>query len=121
MRQQVPTAVAKDTIDLYSTKEFPCVVNEPTMKTLIKPRLAIPALASAGLDGCTAARAPSYEFFGAFFPAWMLCALAGILGAAAARAVFSRPRLAGAVPYQLAVCTAVGVIVALLIWLIFFR
>jgi hypothetical protein len=33
--------------------------------------------------------APSFELFGAFFPAWMLCALIGIIGAAGTRVLHS--------------------------------
>ncbi len=63
------------------------------------------------------ATAPSFEAFGAFFPAWMLCASAGILGAILARAVLLRSGLSAVLPYQLLVCTATGLIVALLVWL----
>ena len=39
----------------------------------------------------------------------------------AARVVLTLPRLTGVIPYLLSVCTAFGVIVALLVWLAFFR
>jgi hypothetical protein len=64
--------------------------------------------------------APSFELFGAFFPAWMLCALLGIFGAAATRVALATSPLNDAIPFQLAVCTAVGVIVGLLVWMILF-
>jgi hypothetical protein len=64
--------------------------------------------------------APSFELFGAFFPAWMLCALIGILGAAGTRLVLTTSTVNEAIPFQLAVCTAVGVIVGLLVWMILF-
>ena len=56
--------------------------------------------------------APSFELFGAFFPAWMLCALFGVVGAATTRLVLA------ALPFQLAVCTAIGVTVGVLLWTI---
>jgi hypothetical protein len=65
--------------------------------------------------------APSFELFGAFFPAWMLCALIGIVAAAATRLVLTTPTFNGIFPFQLAVCTASGVIVGLLVWMILFR
>lgn len=71
--------------------------------------------------GCSSVGAPSFDLFGAFFPAWMLCALIGIVGAAGARAVLTTPRLNDTIPMQLAVCTSVGVIVALLAWMVLFR
>jgi len=57
--------------------------------------------------------------FGAFFPAWMLCAFLGILGAAAAGLALRSPRL-DVIPFPLAVCTACGVIVGVLVWTILF-
>jgi hypothetical protein len=84
------------------------------------PALAVGLLTllGAGLCGCAGAGAPSFEFAGAFFPTWMLCALAGVAGAAAARGVMVKPRLLDSVPYPLAVCTAVGVIVGVSTWLV---
>jgi hypothetical protein len=49
-----------------------------------------------------------------------LCGVIGIAAAGAARVAFISSGLANALPYQLAVCTAIGVIAALLIWLIGF-
>jgi YtcA family len=76
---------------------------------------------SCTLTGCSLAGAPSFELFGAFFPAWMLCALIGIIGSAGTRAVLTTPTLSGVIPFQLAVCTAVGVIVGLVVWMVLFR
>jgi hypothetical protein len=61
--------------------------------------------------------APSFELFGAFFPAWMLCGAVGIAVAIGARLVFVKTGLAEFLPYQLSVCAAVGSMVAVLIWL----
>lgn len=71
--------------------------------------------------GCSSVGAPSFDLFGAFFPAWMLCALIGIVAAVGARAVLTTPRLNETIPLQLAVCTSVGIIVALLSWMVLFR
>ncbi len=65
--------------------------------------------------------APSFELFGAFFPAWMLCAGVGIACSIVARALLTKPRLQVVVPHQLMVCTALGVIGALIFWLAIFR
>ena len=78
-------------------------------------------IATGALGGCSVAGAPSFELFGAFFPAWMFCAGVGILGALAARIVFTSPHWKPAIPLQLSVCTAVGVLFALIIWLSLFR
>jgi YtcA family len=77
-------------------------------------------LASFCLSGCSAGGAPSFDLFGAFFPAWLLCGVIGIAAAGVARVAFISSGLANALPYQLTVCTAIGVIAALLIWLIGF-
>jgi hypothetical protein len=72
------------------------------------------------MTGCPAAGAPSFELFGAFFPAWLLCGALGLLGAGAARGVFVATGLSDLLPYQLFVCTAVGVLAACLAWLLAF-
>ena len=72
------------------------------------------------LTGCSGGSAPSFDLFGAFFPAWLLCGTVGIAGAVAARVVFVSTGVANTLPYQLAVCTAIGVITAVLVWLIGF-
>ncbi len=77
-------------------------------------------LAASCLGGCSAAGAPSFDLFGAFFPAWLLCGVIGIASAAIARLAFVSSGLANTLPYQLAVCTAIGVIAAVVVWLISF-
>ena len=77
-------------------------------------------LVPLSLSGCSRGGAPSFDLFGAFFPAWLLCGIVGIIGAVVARVVFVSTGLATALPYQLAVCTAIGVITALLLWLVAF-
>jgi hypothetical protein len=77
-------------------------------------------LVSLSLSGCSTDGAPSFDLFGAFIPAWLLCGIIGIAGAVVARAVFVSSGVANALPYQLAVCTAIGVITALLVWLVGF-
>jgi hypothetical protein len=75
-------------------------------------------LAGMTLGGLSAS--PSFEIGGAFFPAWMLCALIGIFGGISARVIFVATGLAYALPHQLAVCTAIAVITGVLAWLIGF-
>jgi YtcA family len=77
-------------------------------------------LLSYSLGGCSMGSAPSFDLFGAFFPAWLLCGTVGIAGAVAARAIFVSSGLSNTLPYQLAVCAAIGLIMALLVWLIGF-
>jgi hypothetical protein len=72
------------------------------------------------LTGCARSAAPSFEIAGAYFPAWMFCALFGIIVAAGARAVFVAGGLSSVLPYQLFVCSSIGLIFALSLWLIQF-
>lgn len=60
--------------------------------------------------------APDFALFGAFFPAWMLCALIAMGAGTITRVVFVAAGLAGVLPFQLFVCTAVGLLVGMLAW-----
>ena len=84
------------------------------------PRVVLLVIMNCVGTGCSFGVAPSFELFGAFFPAWMLCALIGIVGALTTRAVLTTPAFNGAIPLQLGVCTALGVIVALSSWMLLF-
>lgn len=77
-------------------------------------------IASIALSGCALRGAPSFALFGAFFPAWMACALIGIFAAIGARIAFTASGLASLLPFQLFVCTSIGVIFAVLVWLVWF-
>jgi len=69
------------------------------------------AFCSIGCGG-----APSLTIAGAYFPAWLLCAVIAVLVAAFIRALMVATHLAGYIPYQLAVCLSAGVIVASILW-----
>jgi hypothetical protein len=75
---------------------------------------------STGLGGSASHGAPSIVLCGAYFPAWMLCAIIGIFGAIAARGIFVAAGLDSVLPFQLFVCTSVGLVVATLTWLTWF-
>jgi len=77
----------------------------------------MPVVVALALSGCTRQAAPSFSLFGAYFPAWLFCMLAGVLGAICARVILVVSGLSNVVPAQLAVCAAIGVIVASLCWL----
>jgi YtcA family len=84
-------------------------------------RAALPVfITSAGLGGCASHGAPSFELLGAFFPAWMFCSLIGIFGGIAARGIFVAAGLNNVLPFQLFVCSSVGLVIAALTWLIWF-
>jgi hypothetical protein len=95
----------------------------PTMHSAIglpPARTVVLLFTFALLSGCSAAGAPSFDLFGAFFPAWLFCAVLGVASAGAARGVFVASGLAERLPYQLFVCTAIGLMAACLAWLIGF-
>jgi hypothetical protein len=83
-------------------------------------RFLIFTFASVSLNSCSAAGAPSFELFGAFFPAWLFCGLIGLVTSGAARGLFVGTGLSNLLPYQLFVCAAIGVIAACFAWLLWF-
>jgi hypothetical protein len=82
--------------------------------------VSLVALPMLSLCGCSETGAPSLDLFGAFFPAWLLCAVLGIFVALGARIFFAARNLTDVLPFQLPLCTSLGAIFALLIWLICF-
>lgn len=76
--------------------------------------------APALVTGCSGVGAPSFELFGAFFPAWLFCGILGVVAAAAARGFFVGTGISDLLPYQLFVCAAIGVIAACGAWLFWF-
>lgn len=77
--------------------------------------LALVPLAAL-LHGC--AGAPSFSLFGAYFPLWLLSALVGIAGAIVSYRIFIMTGWAETVRYQLLVNTAIGVMIAEIVWLL---
>ena len=68
------------------------------------------------LTSCS--RAPSFDIFGSFFPAWLFCVLLGLLLTAATRQVFVRVHVVLAVPVLTYPCLTAMFTFA--IWLLFF-
>jgi hypothetical protein len=52
----------------------------------------------AGMLGTSCSRAPSFDIFGSFFPAWLLCLAVGLLLTVASRWVLLRMGVALALP-----------------------
>ncbi len=75
---------------------------------------------SLGLDGCAWRGAPSYSIFGAFFPAWLLCAVLGIFASILLRTVLIAADFEEAVPFKLLVYLAFAVGSTLWLWLALF-
>ena len=60
--------------------------------------------------------APWFSFFGAYFPAWMLCGLIGVIGAVLARALFVAIGLDVIVRARLLTYGSLGLMLALGTW-----
>jgi len=74
-------------------------------------------LLAFALSGCSRG-APTQVLFGAYFPFWLTSAFVGVVAAIVAHRVFVARDLAGQVPFQLSVCTAIGSLVAVVFWLL---
>jgi hypothetical protein len=75
---------------------------------------------SLALSGCDLRGAPSYSIAGAFFPAWLLCALIGILGSILLRTALIAADFEEAVPFKLLVYVAFALGLTLWLWLALF-
>lgn len=73
-------------------------------------------LAAASLTGCSSGGAPTYEFFGAYFPVWLLYGGMAVLLALLTRIVMIRAGIADQVAFPLLVCSAIGFILATALW-----
>ena len=72
------------------------------------------------LFGSAQRGAPSVSLFGAFFPAWLLCAAFGLIACFILRGALILVRFDDAVPMKLFVFLAFAVAIALGSWLVLF-
>jgi YtcA family len=70
------------------------------------------------LAGC--ARAPSFNIVGSFFPAWLICIVAGIGLAAIANWVLRRYKLDQQIVWTIIVYPCLAAFFAFTLWLVFF-
>ena len=70
-----------------------------------------------GLSACDLRGAPSYSIFGAFFPAWLLCAGIGLVGSVVLRVLVIAIGFEEALPWPLLVYLAFATGVTLWLWL----
>jgi hypothetical protein len=70
------------------------------------------------LSGC--GRAPSFSILGSYFPAWLLCLVAGILLTAAVYWLLDRLQLAKEIIWTIVVYPCLTAFFAFTLWLIFF-
>ncbi len=77
-----------------------------------KPALAI--MMAVPLGGCSAG-APTIFLAGAYFPAWLLCAVAGVLGAVVTRVVLVAVGIDDGIPFRLLTYIAIAIGIGLLV------
>ena len=106
MNQVVLTATDSDTWGGASSRPMNCLARLVSAVLLLGQAICL-----TGCDG-----APSVTIAGAYFPAWLLCAVIGVLVAAFTRAFMVATGLANHIPYQLLVCCSIGAIFALILW-----
>jgi len=78
------------------------------------------SIACLGLSACSLRGAPSYSIFGAFFPAWLLCAGIGLVGSVVLRVLVIALGFEEVLPWPLLVYTAFATGAALWLWLALF-
>jgi hypothetical protein len=86
-------------------------------RTRLGRRALVLALAFSACAGCD----PLVDVAGAFFPAWMLCILAGIAATVCVRYAFSRARLEPWLGPLLLVYPSLSALIALALWLALYR
>jgi len=69
---------------------------------------------------CGCGRAPSFNILGSYFPAWLLCLVAGILLTAAVYWLLDRLQLAKEIVWSIVVYPCLTALFAFILWLIFF-
>ena len=84
-----------------------------------KTMASVGALGSlSAMAGC--ARAPSFNIVGSFFPAWLICIVAGIGLAAIANWVLRRYKLDQQIVWTIVVYPCLAAFFAFTLWLVFF-
>ncbi|MFZ0745137.1 MAG: YtcA family lipoprotein [Terracidiphilus sp.] len=87
-----------------------------TRPTQLLARLV--AALTIALAGC--GRAPTLDILGSFFPSWLVCLLAGIVFAVAANRIFVRFALDKELLWPVVVYPCIALLLACVLWLVFF-
>ena len=76
------------------------------------------SLAAPLLVGCT--HGPEYSIFGSFFPAWIFCAVGGLVLATGARTLMARSVIAEHVPAPVLFYLSMAIFLTCVLWLLFY-
>ena len=82
-----------------------------------KPALAV--MMVIPLAGCSAG-APTIFLAGAYFPAWLLCAVAGVLGSVVVRVILVAVGFDDGIPFRLLTYVAIAIAIGLLVSIVGF-
>jgi len=80
--------------------------------------LCVCMLATGLLTGC--GRAPSFNILGSFFPAWLLCMVAGIVLATIVNRILTFYKLDTILSWTIVVYPCLAAFFAFTLWLLFF-
>lgn len=75
-------------------------------------RIGVLAHLLLGLQGCGYTASPSLPFYGAYFPAWLLCAALGVLGSVLVRMLLIRLGIDEGIPFRTLVYIALACLIA---------
>jgi hypothetical protein len=82
------------------------------------PRASIALAGTMLAAGCE--RAPTFNIFGSFFPAWLVCMCIGIVFAVASNRVLIYFKLELQIAWPIVVYPCIALFFACMLWLIFF-
>jgi hypothetical protein len=82
------------------------------------PRTFAALAATALMAGCS--RAPTFNILGSFFPAWLICIVAGIVLAVVTNRVLIWLKLDQEIAWSIVVYPSIALFFACVLWLIFF-
>lgn len=89
------------------------------MATFLKRHIQSSGLLGALLlSGC--GRAPSFNVLGSYFPAWLICILAGIAGASLVSFMLTKLHMAQLIRWTIVVYPCLAAAIAFTLWLLIF-
>ncbi|MBT9332469.1 YtcA family lipoprotein [Paracidobacterium acidisoli] len=89
------------------------------MKLLRRSTASFGALAAlAALAGC--GHSPTFNILGSFFPAWLICMIAGIVLAAIVNGILAHYKLEKEIAWTIVTYPCLAAFFAFTLWLIFF-
>lgn len=93
----------------------------PWARGPLLPRFGLISCLTVPLAGCDRPpAAPTFVFFGSYFPAWIVCAILGVVVAVAVRKLFIVIGLDEALPVRLIVYASLALMAAVGLWSLWF-